>query len=68
MAPCVAAAVVEELGDAEVEELHLALVGHQDVGGLEIAVDDQPDVRVRDGARNLEEELAAGRESAAPWP
>ena len=52
--------MVEELGDAEVEELHIALVGHEDVGWLEIAMDDQPDVCVRDGARNLEEELEAG--------
>jgi hypothetical protein len=40
---------VEELGNLEVQHLHGAGVGHEDVVGLEIAVDDV--MRVRDGER-----------------
>ena len=54
------APVVEQLGDAEVEQLHLAFVGDEDVGGLQIAMDDQPCVRVRDGARHQQEQAQPG--------
>ena len=37
---------LQQLGDAEVEQLHLAVRGHQHVGGLEVAVHDQVRVRV----------------------
>jgi hypothetical protein len=37
---------VEELGDAEVEESHLTAPGEQDVGRLEIAMDDEVNVSV----------------------
>ena len=37
---------VEELGDAEVEEPHLAALGQQDVGRLEIAMDDEVNMGV----------------------
>ena len=41
--------VVQELRDAEVEQLQLAVLGHNDVGRFEIAVDDEAAVRVVDG-------------------
>ena len=50
-------AVLEQPGDAEVEQLHLAGVSNQDVRRLEIPVHDQPGVRVRDGPRHLQEQL-----------
>ena len=43
----------EELGDAEVEQLHVAALGHEDVARLEIAVHEQISVRVGDGAEHL---------------
>ncbi len=49
-------ALIEQLRDAEVEQLHRAVVGHEDVVGLEIAVHDEVRVRVRDGREHLAEE------------
>ena len=51
-----AAAIVEQLGDAEVEQLHRAGVGDEDVRGLEIAVHDQPRMRGLHGAEHLREQ------------
>jgi hypothetical protein len=48
---------VKQLGDAEVEEFGRAVGSHKDVGGLEIAVDDEIAVGVLDGFAYLEEEL-----------
>jgi hypothetical protein len=36
-----AAVGVDQLGDAEVEQVHAAVARDEDVGGLEVAVDDQ---------------------------
>ena len=47
----------EELGDAEVEQLHLAVFRDHDVSRLEVAVHHERAVRVLDGAGHLEEEL-----------
>ena len=43
---------VEQLGDTEIQQLGVAFGGHQDVGGLEVAVDDQVLVRVLDRVAN----------------
>ena len=48
---------VEQLGDAEVEQLRRAFRGHQDVRGLQVAVHDQVLVCVLDGAADVEEQL-----------
>jgi hypothetical protein len=52
---------VEQLGDAEVEQLHLPVGGDQDVGRLQVAVHDEMSVRVdhriADGAEELEAAL-----------
>ena len=48
---------VEELGDAEVEQLHLAFRGHEDVGRLEIAMNDEVLVGVSDSGADHAEEL-----------
>ena len=37
--------LAQELGDAEIQELHLAIGRHQDVRGLQIAMNDQAAVR-----------------------
>ena len=50
---------VEQLGDAEVQQPDLAVVRDEDIGRLEVAVDDQPAVRVRDGLHDLEEQAHA---------
>ncbi len=41
-------------GDAEVHQLHLALVGDDDVGRLDVAVDDAAEVRVVERTRDLQ--------------
>ena len=48
---------IEQLRDAEVEQLRRAFGRHQDVGGLQVAVHDQVLVRVLDGAADVEEQL-----------
>jgi hypothetical protein len=48
---------VEQLGDAEVEQLRLSRLGDQDVARLDIAVDDKVLVRKMDGKANLLEDL-----------
>ena len=55
---------VEQLRDAEVEELGHAVLGHQDVAGLEVAVDDQVAVGVLHGVADLGGTAAAA--SAIP--
>ena len=46
----------EQLGDAEIEQLHGAFVGDQDVGRLEIAMDDEIAVRVGDRRTDLQQQ------------
>ena len=58
--------IVEQLRDAEVEQLHVAFVGDEDVGGLQIPMDDQPGVRVRDGARHQQEQAQPGANRQLP--
>ena len=41
------------MGQTEVEELHPAVLAEEDVGGLEIPVQDSPPVRVRQPLRHL---------------
>ena len=63
---------VRELGEAEVEDLHAAVVGDEDVLGLQVPVDDPLLVRRREAADDLERvvdrlarrELAAGEDRA----
>ena len=50
---------IEELRDTEVEQLHLPVVRHQDVGRLEVPVHDEIAVRVLDGLGHHEKELQA---------
>ena len=47
-------ALVQQLGDAEVQQPHLALGGHQDVGRLHVAMHDQLAVRIRDRLGHLQ--------------
>ena len=54
--------LLEELGDAEIEELHLALAGDEDVRRLEVAVDHQVRMRIGDRVAHLEEDRELGRE------
>jgi hypothetical protein len=46
---------VEQLGDAEVEQLHPAVAADQDVARLQVAMDDEVPVRVGDGVADLAE-------------
>ena len=46
---------VDELGDAEVEQLRLAALVDEDVRRLQVAVDDEPAVRRLHGFENLQE-------------
>jgi hypothetical protein len=57
---------VEQLGDAEVEELRRPVGGDEDVRRLDVAVDDEVTVRVRDAAADGEEQFEPrrGREVA----
>src|SRR5262249_44354468 len=48
---------VENLCDAEVEELGNSFLGHEDVAGFNVAVNDEVLVRVLYGGTNLAEEL-----------
>ncbi len=47
----------QELGEAEVEELHCALVGRDGVGRLDVAVEHAPPVRGREPAREAHPDL-----------
>ncbi len=58
--------VFEQLGDPEVEQLDLAVVGHEHVGRLEIPVHDEVGVRVRDGRQDVEEQADAGLDAKRP--
>ena len=50
------ALIVEQRGDAEIEELDHAVAGDQHVGGLDVAVHDQVRVRVRHRRQHVEEQ------------
>ena len=50
-----------QLGDAEVEQAHLALCGDENVGGLEVAVHHQPRVGMRHRACDLQHQPQALR-------
>ena len=51
--------VAEQLGDAEVEQLDLAVAGHEHVRRLQVAVDDQVGVGVRDRRLDVQEQADA---------
>ena len=48
---------IEHFGDTEIEELDLAGFGDEDVGGLEIAMDNQIAMSERDGDGDIDKEL-----------
>src|SRR5579859_2042482 len=48
---------VDDFGDAKIEQLGNAVRCHEDVAGLEVAMNDESLVRVLHGAANLQEEL-----------
>src|SRR5262249_55450774 len=50
------ALALEQLGDAEIEQLRVAGPVDEDVGRLDVAVDDQVGVRMGDGLENVEKE------------
>ena len=49
----------DQLGDAEVQQLHVPCIGDENVRRLQIAVDHQLRVGVGDGARHLQEDAQA---------
>src|SRR6185436_12233370 len=53
--------LLQHLGDAEVEHLHRAGLGHEDVVGLEIAVDDAGAVRALERAQHRGHDLDGAR-------
>ena len=53
--------VIQQLGHTEVEQPHLAVGGDEDVARLEVAMDDQPRVRMCDRLGNLQEQAQALR-------
>ena len=55
-------ALAQQLGDAEIQQLHLAFGIHEDVGGLEVPVHHQVLVRVFHGGEHLEEKSQPRRE------
>ena len=57
MAPT--AIAIQQLGNAEVEQLDMAVDRDQHVGGLEVAVHDEVGVRVRDRLQDVEKETEA---------
>ncbi len=48
------AGVVQQLGDAEVQQLHVAGLRHQDVAGLQVAVQHQAVVRLRHRGQDVQ--------------
>ncbi|HEY0178894.1 MAG TPA: hypothetical protein VGC30_04575 [Dokdonella sp.] len=58
---------VEQLRDAEVEQLHGAGGVDEDVGRLQVAVDDQVAVRIGDGLADLSEQRESFGERRAPF-
>ena len=50
---------IQQLGDAEVQQLGRAIGDHEHVGRLDVAVDDQVLVRVLDGGADVTKELQA---------
>ncbi len=57
--------LLEELGDAEVEELDFAFAGDEDVGRFEVAVHHQAGVSVGDRVAHLQEDRELGGKSEA---
>ena len=53
---------VNELGDAEIEQLDLTVGSHEHIGRLDVAMHDQVGVRVGDGLEHIEEQAHAGLE------
>jgi hypothetical protein len=45
---------LEQFGDPEIEQLDLALSGDEHVGRLDVSVDNQVGVRVRNGCEHVE--------------
>ena len=52
----------DEAREAEVEDLHLAVVGDEDVGRLDVAMDDARAVRVREAVAHRERDLELARQ------
>ena len=57
---------LRQLGQAEVEDLRLAALGDEDVGGLDVAVDDALRVRGVEGVCNLDPEIERDFERERP--
>src|SRR5215471_18396986 len=55
-----------ELGEAEIEELRFPAAGHEDVPGLDVAVDDPPRVRSLESVGDLDGELERLVERQSP--
>src|SRR4030095_14572568 len=53
------AAFLDQLGNAEVEQVYLALRIDEDVRRLQVAMDDQARVRIRERTRDLRDERDA---------
>ena len=61
-------ALFEQLRDPEVEQLGDAVSGDEDVGGLDVAVDDQALMRVMDGVAHLPEHRQPLADRQLPLP
>ncbi len=46
---------MQELGDAEIQELHIAIAGDENVPGLEVTMHYEVAVRVRDRVQHVQE-------------
>src|SRR5690606_28764042 len=62
----VALGVLQQLGDAEVEQLHAAIARDEHVRGLDVAVHHEVAVREGDGVAHVEEEAQPGLDAEAP--
>ena len=65
---CRRARVGAELGQAEVEHLRVLALGHEDVRGLDVAVDDAALMRGVEGVRDLDRRDRGGSRAAAAGP
>ena len=52
-----AAGLIEQLGDSEIEQTHLPILRHQNIAGLKIAMNDEIGVRILNCASHLQKAI-----------